>query len=85
MVYYSFEVKFRDGLRKIASKSKLIPASHLSPGDVVCFSTVGSTYQQGLLLEYDKEYDQFYVVEMMALYLGLLLEERVDENFTVFG
>ena len=61
MIYCSFEVKFRDGLRQIASKSKLIPASHLSPGDVVCFSTVGSTYQQGLLLEYDKECDQFYV------------------------
>ena len=60
MKYCSFEIKFRDGLTQIVSKSKLIPASHLSPGDVVCFSTVGSTYQQGLLLEYDKEYDQFH-------------------------
>ena len=59
--YCRFEIKFRDGLTQVVSKSKLIPASHLSPGDVVSFSTLGSTYQQGLLLEYDKEYDKFYV------------------------
>ena len=48
-------------MAQIVSKNKLIPASHLSPGDIVCFSTMRATYQEGLLLEYDKEYDQFHV------------------------
>lgn len=57
-----FEVKFRDGVSQTCGRNKLLAASLLSPGDVVCFSTLGSSaFQDGLLLEYDKEYDQFHV------------------------
>lgn len=61
MLYLNrYEIRFRDGIRQMASKSRWIPASHLSPGDVVCF-TYGPKYDKGLVLEYNKEDDQFYV------------------------
>ena len=42
----------------------------------MCFSTVGSTYQQGLLLEYDKEYDQFYVARNDGTIFRFVIERK---------
>ena len=57
------EVKFKDGVVRKLGMDRLVPASYLSPGDLVGLHNHKGVYNQGLLLEYDADVDAFIVAK----------------------
>ena len=55
------EVTFRDGEKQLIKKCDLVAASYLMSGDIVGVRSTRQDYEEGLVLEYQVEYDQFYV------------------------
>ena len=59
--YFRLVLRFHDNTTRLVERCALIPASLLTPGDRVTYRDVEGVYQPGIIVEYVREEDAFYV------------------------